>query len=58
MPRYQYKYLTGFYRILLRIYEVLFTPYGARLTRSALGPPLIGPPSVRNIHPTPCHSQL
>ena len=35
---YRYKYLTGFYRLLLRIYKVLFAPGGARLTRSGLGP--------------------
>ena len=35
---YRYKYLTGFYHLLLRIYKVLFASGGARLTRSGLGP--------------------
>jgi hypothetical protein len=40
--------LAGFYRLLVRIYKVLFASYGTRRRRSALGPP-----SVRNIYATP-----
>jgi hypothetical protein len=35
---YQYEYLAGFHRLLVRIYKVLFASFGTHRRRSALAP--------------------